>query len=180
MNPEFLVKDLLKAIGEDPNRDGLIKTPSRIVKSWDELYSGYVVNIPSLFTVFEKDGYESMVILKNIELYSMCEHHMLPFFGKAHIAYIPTEKVVGISKLARLVEAYSRRLQIQERICEQVTSAMMEYLKPEGAACIIEAQHMCMTMRGVSKQNSIMVTSSMKGAFLTNGEVRTELMNLIK
>jgi GTP cyclohydrolase I len=170
----------LQFIGEDVERDGLKDTPDRIVKSWSELYSGYNQDPSKLFTVFEKDGYDQMVVLNDIELYSTCEHHMLPFYGKVHVAYIPDKKVVGISKLARIVDLYARRLQIQERIGEQVTEALMKYLKPKGAACIIEASHMCMRMRGVNKQNSIMTTSSLKGVFIENSQARAELMNLIK
>lgn len=170
---------MLEYIGEDPGRDGLLKTPDRIVRSWDELYSGYKKDPKEVFTTFEKDGYDEMVILRDIELYSMCEHHMLPFYGKAHVAYIPDKKVVGISKLARLVDIYARRLQIQERICKQVTGDLMKHLKPLGAACIIEATHMCMRARGVSKQNSIMITSSLEGKF-RDPAVRAEFLNLIK
>ena len=139
---------------EDPNREGLLDTPSRVAKSWDEIYSGYNKNPEDLLTVFEAGTYDQIVLLKDIEIFSMCEHHMLPFFGVAHVAYIPGTKVIGISKLARLVDMYARRLQIQERIGEQVTAALMQYLQPKGAACIIEASHMCMRMRGVNKQNS--------------------------
>lgn len=172
---------LLEYIGEDPNRDGLKDTPKRVIKSYKELFSGYNQDPRSLFTTFENDGYDSMVLLKDIELYSMCEHHMLPFYGKAHVAYIPEKgKIVGISKLARLVDLFSRRLQVQERICEQVTNTLMEVLQPKGAACIIEAVHMCMCARGVGKQNSVMSTSSLKGEFLTDPTARQELMNLLR
>ena len=177
---EYHIKRQLEYICEDPTRDGLIKTPSRIVKSWDELFIGYRMKPEDLFTMFEKDGYDQMVVLKNIEMYSMCEHHMLPFFGKAHVAYIPADKVVGISKLARLVDMYARRLQIQERICKQVTNSLQEYLDTDDCACVIEAQHMCMTMRGINKQDSIMTTSSLTGAFRDDSAVRQEFMNLIK
>ncbi len=170
----------LQYIGEDPEREGLKETPNRIVRSWSELYKGYNQNPADIMTTFAADTYDQIVLLKDIELYSMCEHHMLPFFGKAHVAYIPKKRVVGISKLARLVDIYARRLQIQERIGEQVTSALMNYLKPQGAACVIEAVHMCMRMRGVSKQKSIMGTSSLKGAFFTSTGARIELMGLIK
>jgi len=170
---------MLQYLGEDPNREGLLDTPNRIVKSWDEIYSGYKVKPGSLMTVFEKESYDQIVLLKDIELYSMCEHHMLPFYGKAHVAYIPDKKVIGISKLARVLDAYAKRLQIQERLGEQVTMALMEHLQPKGAACIIEASHMCMRMRGVSKQNSIMITSSLKGVFLEKPEAREELMQHI-
>lgn len=174
------IRKQLQAIGEDPDREGLLDTPARILRSWKELYAGYNQNPESMLTTFSADGYNEIILSKNIEMYSMCEHHMLPFFGKAHIAYIPGEKVIGISKLARLLDIYARRLQIQERIGEQVTSAIMKYLQPTGVACIIEAQHLCMMMRGCTKQNSTMVTSSLKGAFMTNSEARAELMRLIK
>lgn len=181
LSSEQLLRQILLDIGEYPEREGLKETPCRVVKSWKELYAGYTVNVASLFTTFKDvSGYNQVVICKDIELFSMCEHHMLPFFGKAHVAYLPDKKVVGISKLARVLEAYSRRLQIQERIGEQVTDAIMEYLQPKGAACIIEAVHMCMRMRGVNKQESVMVTSSLKGAFLEEPTVRYELMQLIK
>ena len=172
----------LQYIGEDPSREGLVDTPKRIIKSWDELYCGYNQEPKDVMTTFSADGYDQIILLKDIELYSMCEHHMLPFFGKAHVAYIPhpEKKIVGISKLARLVDIYARRLQIQERIGEQVTSALMKYLEPQGAACIIEATHMCMRMRGVAKQQSVMCTSSLKGAFFTSAGARIELMGLIK
>jgi len=174
------IKNMLEAIGEDSTREGLLNTPNRVIKSWDEIYSGYDKDPNSLLTTFESGTYDQMVICKDIELYSMCEHHMLPFFGKAHVAYIPDSKVIGISKLARLLDIYARRLQIQERIGEQVTTFLMESLQPEGAACIIEAEHMCMRMRGCNKQHSTMVTSSMKGVFFTNYAARQELLQLIK
>lgn len=171
---------ILEYIGEDPNREGLRDTPKRVVKSWKELYAGYNQKEEDFLTVFEADGYDQIVLLDNIEMYSMCEHHMLPFYGKAHVAYIPDGKIVGISKLARIVDMYSRRLQNQERITQQVTDTLMNHLQPKGAACIIEAKHMCMCARGVGKQNSVMKTSSMKGAFIEEHEARAELMNLLK
>ena len=173
------IKDILRYIGEDPMRDGLLDTPRRVVHSWQEIYSGYGKDPKDLFTFFESGTYDQIVICKDIELYSMCEHHMLPFFGVAHVAYLPDKKLIGISKLARLVDMYARRLQIQERISEQVTDALMKYLQPKGAGCIIEATHLCMRMRGVGKQNSVMVTSSMKGEFLNEG-LKNELLKLIK
>ncbi len=176
---EKIVKDYLLAIGEKPEREGLKDTPRRVVKSWNELYSGYSRTPADILTTFSADGYDQIVLLKDIEMFSMCEHHMLPFFGKAHVAYIPGDKIIGISKLARLVDIFSRRLQIQERIGEQVTSALMTYLQPKGAACIIEAAHMCMRMRGVGKQESTMVTSSLKGVFMEKQAAREELMALI-
>lgn len=174
------VKAQLEYIGENPNREGLIETPRRVVKSWAEIYSGYGKDPKDILTVFSSDGYDQIVLLDNIEMYSMCEHHLLPFFGVAHVAYIPGEKVIGISKLARLVDMYARRAQIQERIGDQVTTALMEILKPRAAACVIEATHMCMRMRGVGKQNSVMVTSSMKGLFSSNASAKEELMQLIR
>lgn len=176
---EKIVKDYLLAIGEKPEREGLKDTPRRVVKSWNEIYSGYSRTPADVLTTFSADGYDQIVLLKDIEMFSMCEHHMLPFFGKAHVAYIPGDKIIGISKLARLVDIFSRRLQIQERIGEQVTSALMTYLQPKGAACIIEAAHMCMRMRGVGKQESTMVTSSLKGVFMEKQAAREELMALI-
>ena len=178
------VKDFLTFIGEDPNREGLVETPDRILKSWKEIYSGYNKNPADLFKTFQADGAKQMVILKNIELYSMCEHHAMPFFGKTHVAYIPDGLVLGVSKLARLVDLFARRMQIQERIGEQVTDSLMEFLKPKGAACIIEAEHMCMRMRGCSKQSSTMITSSLKGIFIDDSvfgaSARSELMSLVK
>lgn len=175
-----LIKQQLQYIGEDPEREGLIDTPKRIVKMWDEIYAGYSKDPADIFTTFKTDGYDQIVLLKNVEFYSMCEHHNLPFFGKAHIAYIPNQKVVGISKLARLLEIYTRRMQIQERIGEQVTSDIIKYLDARGAACILEAQHLCMKMRGVKNPTSVMETSSLKGVFLTDASARMELMQLIR
>lgn len=182
---ESTVVRQLEFIGENPNRSGIIETPKRVVKSWDEIYSGYKQDPKDLVKTFgiENDGtfrYDEIVLLKDIQLYSMCEHHMLPFVGKAHIAYIPSDKVIGISKLARILDCFGRRLQIQERIGDQVTDFLMKELKPIGAACIIEAQHFCMRMRGCNKQESTMVTSSLKGAFKDKPEARFELMELIR
>jgi len=178
---EDLIQAILRQLGEVPEREGLKNTPGRVVKSWGEIYAGYGKDVASIFTTFtDVHDYDQIVICKDIELYSMCEHHMLPFFGKAHVAYLPNKKVVGISKLARLVDIYARRLQIQERIGQQVVDALMENLQPKGAACIIQATHMCMRMRGVSKQQSIMITSSLKGTFLNDHAARSELLQLIK
>ena len=175
------VAGILTCLGEDDlERDGIRNTPERVVKSWEEIYGGYKVKVEDLFTVFEEKA-DEMVLLKDIEFFSNCEHHMQPFFGKAHIAYIPSGgKVVGVSKLARVLEAYSRRLQIQERIGQQVTAALMQHLSPKGAACVLEAKHFCMTCRGVNKQNSIMVTSSLEGVFKTDPSTRAEFFALIK
>lgn len=175
-----IVTRCLQRIGEDPLREGLVETPNRVVKSWKDLYGGYSQDPASVFKVFEDGACDEMVLLKNIEFYSTCEHHMLPFFGRAHIAYIPNGRVVGISKLARLLEVFARRLQIQERLGQQITGAIVDHLKPKGAACILEAQHFCMTSRGVQKQDSIMVTSSLTGAFKDKPEARAELLTLVK
>jgi GTP cyclohydrolase I len=175
------VKSILRMIGEDPTREGLINTPKRVVKSWQQIYSGYKMNPADIMTVFDnrRNEYDEIVLVRDIEMYSMCEHHMLPFFGRAHVAYIPDKKIAGISKLARLVDIFSRRLQIQERIGNQVTEALMDLLQPKAAACVIEAKHMCMCMRGVEKQNSVTITSSMKGIFATEAHAKQELMQLI-
>lgn len=176
---QALIEQVLWEIGENPEREGLVDTPKRVVKSWKELYAGYNQDPKSILTTFQADTYDQMVVLTDIEMYSTCEHHMLPFFGKAHVAYVPNDQVIGISKLARLVDIFARRLQIQERIGEQVTQALIEHLSPKGAACVIEAKHLCMCARGVEKQHSVMRTSSLKGCFLTDGDVRTEFMSLI-
>ena len=170
----------LSFIGEDVTREGLIDTPKRILNSWRDLFSGYSQNVNNIMTTFKDDVCNEMVILKDIELYSTCEHHMLPFFGKCHIAYIPNGKILGVSKLARLMEIYARRMQIQERIVKQITLALDFYLNPLGSACIIEAQHFCMTSRGVQKENSKMLTSSLTGVFKDDIEVRQEFLSLIK
>lgn len=180
MSMENMIRAIMQEIGEDPAREGLTDTPKRVIKSWNHLYSGYEKDPKEIFTVFDSEGYDSMVLLKNIEFYSMCEHHMLPFFGKAHIAYIPNKKVVGISKLARLLEIFSRRLQIQERIGIQIIKELDKNLQPLGSACILEAQHLCMVARGVEKQNSIMTTSALSGVFKEEISAREELMRLIK
>lgn len=174
------ITDILISIGEDPSREGLLHTPARVERMFGEIFAGYKQNPADIFTTFDSGSYDQLVILKDIEVFSMCEHHLLPFYGKAHIGYLPDKKIVGISKLARLLDIFSKRLQIQERICEQVTSALMTYLEPKGAICIIEATHLCMRMRGVAKQNSTMVTSSIKGCFLENEHIKQEFLNLIK
>ncbi len=176
-----IVTRQLQYIGEDPQREGLLETPKRVLKSWKELFAGYQTTDPgSILKTFKEGACDEMVLLKDIEFFSTCEHHLLPFFGKAHIAYIPNGKVVGVSKLARLLDIFSRRCQIQERIGEQVTTTLMDVLKPKGAACVIQAQHFCMKARGVQKQDSIMVTSSLKGVFLERAEARAEFMGLIR
>ena len=169
---------LLEYIGDDPTREGLKETPVRVIKSYETLFGGYKQKPEEVSKIFTDGACDEMVILKDIEFYSTCEHHMLPFFGKAHIAYIPNGKVIGVSKLARLLEIYARRLQIQERICQEVTASLNDMLDPKGSACILHAQHFCMTARGVQKQKSIMVTSSLTGSF-QNQNTRTEFLSLI-
>jgi GTP cyclohydrolase I len=178
---ERLIRDVLKEIGEDPSREGLERTPERVAKAYRYLTSGYgqdpaeVLN-GALFT----EDYDEMVVVKDIDFYSVCEHHVLPFFGKCHVAYMPSHKIVGLSKIARLVEMYSRRLQVQERLTTQIAQTINEVLQPRGVAVVMEALHMCMLMRGVEKQNSKAVTSAMLGAFRANPETRAEFMELIK
>lgn len=176
---ETNITRILQFIGEDPKREGLADTPKRVAKSWSELYSGYNVKPESVLTTFEDGACDEMVILKDIEFYSTCEHHMLPFHGKAHIGYIPNGKVVGISKLARLLEVFTRRLQIQERITEQVTTAMDGILRPLGSACVLKSSHFCMKCRGVMQPNSTMITSSLTGYFRTKPEARNEFLTMI-
>lgn len=175
-----LITELIQELGEDPNREGLKKTPQRVEKMLYYLTSGYILNSKKIINnAIYTHSVNNMVILKNIELYSLCEHHMLPFFGKCHIGYIANGKVLGVSKLARIVDMYSRRLQIQERLTEQIAHEIMESTKPLGVGVVIEAQHLCMMMRGVEKQNSIMVTSSVLGNFRAHQATREEFLSLI-
>jgi len=178
LDPEGAVRCLLKFIGEDPGREGLKDTPSRVLRSYSELFSGYFQDPASVIRTFEDGTCDEMVILRGSEMWSMCEHHMLPFFGQAHVAYVPDRKIIGISKLARLVEIYSRRLQVQERLTTQITAALDEHLKPRGSACVIEATHLCMACRGVRKSTT-MITSSLTGVF-RQPEVRAEFFHLTK
>lgn len=171
------VRRMLLAIGDNPARGGLEDTPARVVRSWKEIYGGYSADIPSIFTVFQ-DNCDEMVVLRDIEFYSTCEHHLQPFFGKAHIGYIPNGSVVGISKLARVLDAFAKRLQIQERIGQQVSDAIMKHLNPLGCGVIMEAKHLCMCSRGVGKQNSVMTTSSMQGVFRANHKVQDEFLRM--
>ena len=177
---ENLVRAMLSAIGDKPDRSGLLDTPARVVRSWTELFAGYTQDINDFNTQFDDvEGYDEIVLLRNIEFYSFCEHHMLPFTGYGHVAYLPEGKVIGISKLARLLDMYSKRLQIQERIGQQVVWALNKLLAPKGSACVLVAQHGCMQCRGVKKQNSEMVTSSLSGVFKDSTTSRAELMSLI-
>jgi GTP cyclohydrolase I len=178
---EHIVHNWLKALGEDPDREGLRKTPHRVAEAWKFLTRGYAQKAEDVINgaVFEAESHH-MVIVKDIEIYSMCEHHMLPFFGRCHIGYIPAGKVIGVSKLARLADMYARRLQIQERLTNQIAAALMEHLKPMGVGVVVEAQHLCMMMRGVEKQNSFMITSAVLGAFRDSLSTRTEFLKLLE
>ncbi len=172
------VTRILQYIGENPNREGLVETPGRVTKSWNKLFGGYREDPKAILSKVFTEDCDQMVMSKDIELYSTCEHHMLPFYGKCHIAYIPSGKVVGISKLARLVEVFSRRLQIQERLTHQIANAIEQALSPKAVGVIIEAKHMCMMARGIEKQNSEMITSCMLGAFRDDAKAREEMMRL--
>jgi GTP cyclohydrolase IA len=172
-------KSVLELIGEDPNREGLLKTPERVAKAMQFLTHGYELNpMEILRSAMFKEDYKQMVIVKDIEIYSMCEHHMLPFIGKAHVAYIPNGYIVGLSKIPRVVDAFSRRLQVQERLTSQIKDCIQDTLKPLGVAVVIEAHHLCMMMRGIQKQNSVTTTSDFTGAFLID-KTRTEFLHLI-
>ena len=176
---ERAVREILLAIGEDPDREGLLKTPNRVARAYGELMAG-LQDEPRrhLKTVFN-ERYDEVVLLRDIEFHSMCEHHLLPFTGRAHVAYLPGGKVVGLSKLARLVEGYARRPQVQERLTTQIADALMEELEPTGAACVIEAVHTCMTIRGAKKHGSVMVTSALRGVFKENAASRAEILSLM-
>ena len=176
-----LVREILIALGEDPDREGLVKTPQRVADALAFLTSGTRTNLEQIINgaIFTQQT-NSMVIVKNIEVYSLCEHHMLPFFGRCHIGYIPTGRVFGVSKLARLADMYSRRLQLQERLTEQISQAVMESIDAKGVGVMIEARHLCMMMRGVEKQHSAAVTSSMLGCFRNEEETRSEFLSLIR
>ena len=176
-----LIRDLLIRLGEDPTREGLIKTPERVDKSLRFLTSGYSRTLEEVVNgaVFEASS-DDMIIVKDIEFFSMCEHHMLPFFGRCHVGYIPRKKIIGVSKVARIVDMFAQRLQIQERLTRQVADAMLEILDAEGVGVIVEARHLCMQMRGVEKQNSEMSTSCMLGSFRDEAPTRAEFMRLIK
>jgi GTP cyclohydrolase IA len=176
-----IIRTLLSEIGEDPSREGLVDTPKRIEKSLRFLTSGYRADVDAvlnnaLFTV----DYNEMVIVKDIDFYSLCEHHLLPFFGKCHVAYIPNGRVIGLSKIPRMVDIFARRLQVQERLTNQIAETINEKIKPLGVAVVTEAAHLCMSMRGVEKQNSIAVTSAMLGGFRTDARTRTEFLELIR
>ena len=178
---EEAVRTMLREVGDDPEREGVLKTPERVAKSLRFLTSGYRQDVKKLLNgaVFSV-AYDEMVIVKDIEIFSMCEHHLLPFFGRCHVAYVPTDKVIGLSKLPRLVDVFARRLQIQERLTTQIAETIMETIKPQGVGVIIEAKHLCMIMRGVEKQNSVAVTSSMLGVFRDCDQTRAEFLRLVR
>ena len=176
-----LIRQLLAGLGEDPEREGLVSTPKRVEKALAFLTSGYRANIDevlngALFTV----DYNEMVIVKDVDFYSLCEHHLLPFFGKCHVAYIPNDRVIGLSKIPRLIDVFSRRLQVQERLTRQIADTILEKISPLGVAVVMEATHLCMSMRGVEKQNSLAVTSAMLGTFRDSARTRMEFLELLK
>ena len=178
---EKLVEQLLKELGEDPHREGLARTPERVAKAYRYLTSGYGKNVDEILNdALFVEEYDEMVVVKDIDFASLCEHHLLPFIGKAHVAYMPAKKIVGLSKIPRLVEMFARRLQVQERLTTQIANSLNEALQPRGVAVVIEAVHLCMLVRGVEKQNSKAVTSAMLGAFRDRPETRAEFMELIK
>ena len=177
---EGIVTNLIAAVGEDPAREGLRQTPHRVAKALEFLTDGYRQDVSKVLNgAIFNERYSEMVIVKDIDFFSMCEHHMLPFFGRAHVAYIPNGKIVGLSKIPRIVEVFSRRLQVQERLTQQIAETLFEALSPEGVGVVLEARHMCMMMRGVEKQNSVATTSAMLGTFRDDVKTRSEFLNLI-
>jgi GTP cyclohydrolase I len=177
---EGLVRDLLKAIGENPDREGLRKTPARVAKAYEYLTSGYKQDLNAVLNgAVYREKYNEMVIVKDIDFFSLCEHHLLPFYGKCHVAYIPNGQILGLSKVPRIVEVFSRRLQVQERLTQQIAETLYECIKPGGVAVVTEAKHLCMMMRGVEKQNSLATTSAMLGVFRDDEKTRGEFLRLI-
>jgi GTP cyclohydrolase I len=179
---EDAVRQLLRHIGEDPEREGLARTPTRVVQAYEFLTRGYKQDpkVAINGALFTEEDYQEMILCRDLDFYSLCEHHLLPFNGKAHIAYLPNRHIVGLSKIARMVEIYARRLQVQERLTTQIAHTIMEEIKPLGVAVVLEAEHLCMRMRGVEKQNSYVTTSAMLGRFRTHLETRQEFMNLLR
>ena len=176
-----ITKLLLSEIGEDPTREGLINTPERVAKAWDFFSQGYRANVEEIVNgaIFEEDCSE-MVVVRDIEFFSMCEHHMIPFFGRCHVGYLPNKKIIGLSKIPRIVDAFSQRLQVQERLTSQITETLMDILDPIGVGVVMEGRHLCMQMRGVEKQNSFATTSSMLGQFRESPETRSEFLSIIR
>ena len=177
---EIITKQLLEELGEDPEREGLLKTPKRVAKAWEFFSLGYNQKLDDIINqaIFKEDA-KDMVIVRDIEFFSLCEHHLIPFFGKAHVGYIPDGKVIGLSKIPRIIDMFSRRLQVQERLTSQIADAVNDVLDPKGVAVVMEGQHMCMQMRGVQKQNSYTSTSAMHGKFRTSAETRSEFLSII-
>lgn len=177
---EVITKQLLEEIGEDPNREGLLKTPRRVSKAWSFFSKGYKQDLNRIINdaIFEEDA-KDMVIVRDIEFFSLCEHHLIPFFGKAHVGYIPNGKVIGLSKIPRIIDMFSRRLQVQERLTHQIADAINSVLNPKGVSVVMEGRHMCMQMRGVEKQNSFTSTSAMSGQFKKSAETRSEFLSII-
>ncbi len=178
---EQITKELLEIVGEDTNREGLLKTPTRVAKSWEFLSQGYNQDLDEIVNgaLFEEAA-KDMVIVKDIEFYSLCEHHLIPFYGKAHVGYIPNGKIIGLSKIPRIIDFYARRLQVQERLTNQIATCIQDLLNPKGVAVIMEGRHFCMLMRGVQKQNSIASTSSMLGTFKEKSSTRNEFLKLVE
>jgi len=178
---EESVRQILRALGEDPDREGLKRTPHRVARAYEYFTQGYHQDPKKVINgaLFVEEDYQEMILVKDIDFFSLCDHHLLPFFGRAHVAYIPKNRIVGISKIARLVEVYSRRLQIQERLTTQIANTIMEVLDPYGVGVVLKAEHLCMRMRGVEKQNSLVVTSDMLGVFRSRQETREEFMTLV-
>jgi GTP cyclohydrolase I len=176
-----ITKLLLSEIGEDPTREGLINTPERVAKAWDFFSQGYSANVEEIVNgaIFEEDCSE-MVVVRDIEFFSMCEHHMIPFFGRCHVGYLPNKKIIGLSKIPRIVDAFSQRLQVQERLTSQIAETLMDVLDPIGVGVVMEGRHLCMQMRGVEKQNSFATTSSMLGQFRESPETRSEFLSIIR
>lgn len=178
---EQLISEMLTQLGEDPNREGLKRTPHRVTESMKFLTRGYGMNVDEVLNgaLFQGEKHESMILVRDIEIYSLCEHHMLPFYGRAHVAYLPNGKIVGLSKIPRVVDVFARRLQVQERLTDQVADALMRVLEPHGVGVVIEAYHLCMMMRGVEKQNSKTITSALRGAFRDDAKTREEFLRLV-
>ena len=176
---EKLIRGLIEELGEDPGREGLRDTPRRVAASYEKIFGGYGKDPLDLVTEFEGENYDEMIICKHIDFYSTCEHHMLPFFGKAHVGYLPDKKIIGISKLPRIVETFARRMQNQERLTMQIATTIDTILNPKGVGVVMEAQHLCMMCRGVEKQNTVMTTSSFTNAFRTSEKTRSEFLRLI-